>query len=406
MSEHSLSSAIDDYISGRQAAKPDKWPTKADWLDDAAKRAKQITLVTHAPKFTHGDAKGVGAWVAGKEREERGEGGTNEKRATYLSTSSLTAPAIDVIGNAAALDVANLLLLEADGKRLVDRIQHGDTAPLSPFTKEPEQLDAWCDGLSQALTGGEVISHSLAKQSYFPLDQGYHLLSPLFASALCHALHQRIDQARFSDEAKATREARRKNDFSAQADVYFPNLAQQHFGGTKPQNVSLLNSKRYGRAYLLSCQPPSWQAGLTVPQSEEHFWRHYGYRVRATTRKLVDFLRSVGEVANNHEIKQARAKLVGRLRGELHRYAKELRTLPAGWSHHLASPLDQSFCYWLDRGCPTAPAQWGDGIGMAFGRWLNKQLQPQLTHVGDIDLRVWARELAQELRLLQLDWEA
>ncbi|WP_279474606.1 type I-F CRISPR-associated protein Csy1 [Aeromonas veronii] len=58
MSETSLSSAIDDYISARQEAKPDKWPSKADWLDDAAKRAKQITLVTHAPKFTHGDARG------------------------------------------------------------------------------------------------------------------------------------------------------------------------------------------------------------------------------------------------------------------------------------------------------------------------------------------------------------
>ena len=65
MSEISLSSAIDDYISARQEAKPEKWPTKADWLDDATKRAWQITWVTHAPKYTHADSKSSGCLVEG-----------------------------------------------------------------------------------------------------------------------------------------------------------------------------------------------------------------------------------------------------------------------------------------------------------------------------------------------------
>lgn len=210
MGVEQLSSAIDDYISARLEAKPDKWPSKGDWLDDAAKRAKQITLVTHAPKFTHGDARGIGARVEGQE----GEG--------FLSTASLTTPAIDVIGNAAALDVANLLLLEADGKRLVDQIQDGDASSLAVFTKDKVQLETWCDGLSQALVGSTLTTHTLAKQTYFPVDEGYHLLSPLFASSLCHALYQRIEQARFGDEAKAAREARRKNECSDLSVVDFP----------------------------------------------------------------------------------------------------------------------------------------------------------------------------------------
>ena len=84
MGVEQLSSVIDDYISARQEAKPEKWSSKGEWLDDAAKRAKQITLVTHAPKFTHGDARGIGARVEGMTGEE------------YLSTASLTAPVIDV----------------------------------------------------------------------------------------------------------------------------------------------------------------------------------------------------------------------------------------------------------------------------------------------------------------------
>lgn len=394
MSETSLSSVIDDYISARQEAKPDKWLTKGDWLDDAAKRAKQITLVTHAPKFTHGDARGGGARV---ERQE-GEG--------YLSTASLTAPVIDVIGNAAALDVANLLLLEADGKRLVDLIQDDDTSSLAAFTNDKVQLETWCDGLSQALVGGVVTTHTLAKQTYFPVDEGYHLLSPLFASSLCHALYQRIDQSRFGDEAKAAREARRKNEFSDLTVVDFPHLAEQHFGGTKPQNVSLLNSKRYGRAYLLSCQPPAWQDRLTAPESQEHFWIRYEYRVAATLGELSRFLKSVVQVDNNAAIKQRRAGLVDDLMGALLHYGAELRTLPAGWSRAMTEPMSEAFCRWLDPiDGQTLSDEEANQIALEFGRRLNRRLQKRLAHIGDAELHVWRRQLARQLRLLKQDLE-
>lgn len=394
MGVEQLSSAIDDYISARLEAKPDKWPSKGDWLDDAAKRAKQITLVTHAPKFTHGDARGIGARVEG----QKGEG--------FLSTASLTTPAIDVIGNAAALDVANLLLLEADGKRLVDQIQDGDASSLAVFTKDKVQLETWCDGLSQALVGSTLTTHTLAKQTYFPVDRGYHLLSPLFASSLCHALYQRIDQARFGDEAKAAREARRKNECSDLSVVDFPHLAEQHFGGTKPQNVSLLNSKRYGRAYLLSSQPPTWQDRLTAPESQEHFWKRYEHRVAATLGELNRFLKSVEQADNNDAIKQRRADLVDDLVGALLNYGAELRTLPSGWSRAMAEPLNEAFCRWLDPIDSQALSdEEANQIALAFGRRLNQRLQKRLTHVGDAELHVWRRLLARQLRLLKQDLE-
>ncbi|AXV35302.1 type I-F CRISPR-associated protein Csy1 [Aeromonas caviae] len=394
MGVEQLSSAIDDYISARLEAKPDKWPSKGDWLDDAAKRAKQITLVTHAPKFTHGDARGIGARVEGQE----GEG--------FLSTASLTTPAIDVIGNAAALDVANLLLLEADGKRLVDQIQDGDASSLAVFTKDKVQLETWCDGLSQALVGSTLTTHTLAKQTYFPVDEGYHLLSPLFASSLCHALYQRIEQARFGDEAKAAREARRKNECSDLSVVDFPHLAEQHFGGTKPQNVSLLNSKRYGRAYLLSCQPPTWQDRLTAPENQEHFWKRYEHRVAATLGELNRFLKSVEQADNNDAIKQRRADLVDDLVGALLNYGAELRTLPSGWSRAMAEPLNEAFCRWLDPIDSQALSdEEANQIALAFGRRLNQRLQKRLTHVGDAELHVWRRLLARQLRLLKQDLE-
>lgn len=392
MSETTLSSAIDDYIVAQLKAKPEKWSDKADWLDDAAKRARQVTLVTHAPKFTHGDAKGAGV------RIEPGKGGK------YLSTASLSDIAIDATG-AKALDVANLLLLEANGERLVDRIKAGDPSPLALFAREQGQLAAWCDGLSQALAMGDITTHSLAKQTYFPVGNGeYHLLSPLFASSLCHALHQRIDQARYGEAAQAAREARNKNDYSVTPVVQFPHLAEQHFGGDNPQNVSLLNSKRYGRAYLLDCKPPQWQSRLTAPESEAQFWQRYGERAWPITRELIGFLKSVEHKNNNDTIKQRRAGLVNELVAELHRYSAELRTLPVGWSRETAEPLGDAFCHWLDPHTNgAAPSEWEKQIGLAFGRWLNDKLQKSLNYIGDAESYVWKRLVARELRLLVLD---
>jgi len=395
MSTEQLSSAIDDYISARQQAKPDKWPSKGDWLEDAAKRAWQITWVTHAPKYTHGDSKSSGILVEVKRDHH------------YLSTSSIQECAVDFIGNSATLDVANLLLLESDGTRLMDCIRRGDDQPLTVHSRDAEQLRRWMDGLSKALENNGIVSHPLAKQTYFPLEESkYHLLSPLFASSLCHGLHQRIDQARFGEEAKEARDARRKGDFAKAAIVDFPQLAEQHFGGTKPQNVSLLNSKRYGRAYLLSCQPYRWQSRLTAPDSEAQFWQRYGYQTRAITRELTTFLKSVEHKDNSDPIKQRRAELVAELVAELHNYAAQLRSLPAGWSRAVAEPMSDAFCVWLDpTNVQTPPDDWTNQIGLAFGRWLNKQLQKHFEHIGDDELHVWRRQLARELRLLVLDLE-
>ena len=59
---------------------------------------------------------------------------------------------------------------------------------------------------------GGAASHTLAKQLYFPLpDDGYHLLAPLFPTALVHGVHTHLQEARFSDAAKAARAARRAN---------------------------------------------------------------------------------------------------------------------------------------------------------------------------------------------------
>lgn len=435
MSDTSLSSAIDDYISARRLGRLEKlekeaekqrnalqgeaaalalWEAEnreqlaleteryhpANWLDDAARRARQISLVTHAPKYTHSDAKGTGVMVTQANRQS-----------DYLATSSLRDVRIDVVGNAAALDVANLLLLETEGERLVDWLARGDPAPLQPFARDEAQLSEWLEGFGMALQSREPGSHKLAKQLYFPVgDDQYHLLGPLFSSSLTQALHERIDKARFSEEAKVARKARREGVYSVTATMEFPQLAVQSFGGTKPQNVSLLNSGRRGRAYLLNCRPPRWQQQQKAPGKDADFWRQYGWRVSYSLKQLKRYLLSVVDKDSTLAIRQHRAELVAELVAELHQFAAVLKMQTAGWS--AKTELSEPFCHWLDPDNPEPEAMaarerndWQDEIGEHFARWLNRQLQHEQLQMKDVEYHVWRKIVTRELRLLKEDLE-
>lgn len=149
-----------------------------NWLTDAAKRAGQIKLVTHGAKFSHGDSKASSFYL---------ETSANE---SYLNTASLANVATDAIGNAAALDVAKLLQTDVNGDSLLASLKRGDYQALSTFAEDKVQLELWVAGFSQAWTTGRPSSHKLAKQIYFPVADGYHLLCPLFSSSLAQAMYE------------------------------------------------------------------------------------------------------------------------------------------------------------------------------------------------------------------------
>lgn len=171
------------------------------WLTSAAVRAKQISLATHAVKFTHGSAKGSNILAL-----------VTHTDAPYLDSSAIVTPAVDAVGNAAALDVAKLLQLDDGNATLAVYLSQGDDHVLRPLASSDEQCQLWADGLRQALEVKTPSSHTLAKQIYFPIggDNQYHLISPLYSSALAHELFHQVQYSRFSDEMKAAREAHKK----------------------------------------------------------------------------------------------------------------------------------------------------------------------------------------------------
>ncbi|MBP2845893.1 type I-F CRISPR-associated protein Csy1 [Dickeya oryzae] len=370
------------------------------WLTDAASRAGQISLVTHALKFTHSDAKGSSVFS------------TEPATATdVLSTASLAQPAIDAVGNAAALDVAKLLQTEHQGDSLVAALQRGDHRALEALAENPEQLTQWLAGFGQVLSDKQPSSHKLAKQIYFPVGDGeYHLLSPLYSSSLSQALDQRLNAVRFGEQAKAIREARYEKRWHDGVDVSYPGIAVQNMGGTKPQNISALNSARSGRSYLLSSAPPQWLSQIKLPLEHDTIFRVRG-EVDALTytarREMQQFLLSVKEVENNRDIRNQRRRYLDRLINTLFDYVATVQNLgKAGWSTY--SQLNFPLQLWLDpRRCQQDDAfryareggDWKEQVAHEFGQWLNDRLHHDKLIFGEVERREWSTAALFKQRL-------
>ena len=279
-------------------------------------------------------------------------------------------------------------MLEQDGQTLIDTLRRGDHAPLLAIAPDTDIAQKWAEGFLSMLATPEPSAHKFAKQCYWPVQSDeYHLLIPLYATSLAHTIHATIQHARFSDEAKATREARRKEEYSEQEEVWYPPLAVQSFGGTKPQNISQLNSQRHGEAYLFSCEPPSWQRRTTPPLNINSIFHQYFERrlYREHIQPLRDFLQQVADKPKNDRIKRQRAGRLDTIIDEILIRAASIQQLkPEGWSAAPECRLPKAEQFWLDPNRAETDEEfqsqrektdWRIGVAQNFARWLSQKLR-------------------------------
>ncbi|MBR9828118.1 MAG: type I-F CRISPR-associated protein Csy1 [Oceanospirillales bacterium] len=225
-----------------------------NWLPNAAKRAGQISLSTHPVTFSHPSARknknGYASSVIAK-ADFRADG--------FLRTGNVqTEP--DALGNAAALDVYKFLtLVMQDGNTLLYHLQKDSelAKQLLDVGDDPALLKEGF--LAMVAANGEAITSSKIKQVYFPVEEeaeGYHLLSLLSHSGHLFEMRKRLDWLRFSEETKTKRELRKNNHYSETGYQEIYNLTTIGYGGTKPQNISVLNNQNAGKAHLLLSIPP------------------------------------------------------------------------------------------------------------------------------------------------------
>lgn len=375
------------------------------WIDDAARRVGQIQAVTHSLKATHPDARGTNFY-----RPPEGLTKHEAVGSHHLGTDFSG----DVVGNAAALDVHKFLKVEYEGRKLLDLMLAGDGDLLSALSDDRAQAATW----TQAFTGivesrGKLASHTQAKQLYWliegrdPLeDASYQLLAPVYASSLAHRVFQTINGDRFSESAKLARQARRDGVFSEQGFREYPHLAIQNLGGTKPQNISQLNSERGGNNYLLASLPPLWKArNATAPLRTDSVFHRFSRRddVRLTLRVLRTFLET--NPPSNIKTRNHRDMLVAELIEALFRLEAELASLAPGWSKSAECRLPDDEQLWLDPGRAEkdedfatrhASEAWPKDICDRFANWLNGRLSGKLL-MGDPEHTYWRNLLMEEL---------
>ncbi len=372
------------------------------WLLDAARRVAQIQTATHTLKPMHPEARGTSLHVESSGLEVFGLVGTQSLGTTRTN---------DVVGNAAALDVFKFLSLECKGGSLMELILSGDPVVKKALSDDPATGESLCATFSTIRESkGELASHTLAKQLYFPLEDAgeYHLLAPLFPTTLVDHAYKTMRAHRYGDEAKAARDAR-KNKLASVDDVHeYLDLAIQNFGGTKPQNISQLNSERHGENWLLASLPPTWiSPNIRAPQHMESVFEGSFSKRRRVRKALFDLKSFLTKTAyNNQSIRLRRAEVVEIICDEVLQFGASLRELDPGWSASSDCKLHESERLWLDpRRCEEDEEfakkygwrDWPKDVTARFARWLNRALSSKKMLLGDSEYEEWNAVLKTEL---------
>lgn len=413
--------AIADFIDTRRTAKlkgrEDDTAAAAKyeyetWLASAARRVGQIQAVTHVLKASHPDARGSSLYIPPTDLPTRDEIGSHSLGSDFTD---------DVVGNAAALDVFKFLKVEVDGRALLDWVKQDDPDLKQALHADANTADERMQAFGNLVRSGAPSSHALAKQVYWLVDgrpddnRNFHLLQPLFSSALAHRVHADIQAARFGEGNKALRQAKKSD--KPHDGIYrdYRQLAVRKMGGTKPQNISQLTSERRGTNYLLASLPPTWSRmrAITLLELESSTRQFFSFEgVRDLLRRLVQLLQS--DPKRTMETRQKREAIEQALGARLPLFAATIRDqLSAGWTRDPTCELPLCEQLWLDPDRLTLnkrPAgeggeadhafeqayhwgDWPDDVAGIFANWLNEQLRRVgVTSVGDMEYRHWARQ--------------
>lgn len=377
----------------------------ATWLEDAARRAGQIQAVTHSLKPVHPDAKGTNLYCPPSTLAAAEVVGSHCLGDSFAG---------DVVGNAAALDVHKFLKQAHAGSSLLELSVTGDADLAAALSDDLARAQTWMQAFASLTEPrGRLASHTLAKQLYWQTgddprdDAGFHLLAPLYASSLAHHVFEMLQDDRFSDAAKAARDARKANTFSERPVREYPQLAVQQLGGTKPQNISQLNSERRGNNSLLASLPPVWRSVDLKPlHHTDSMFHRYSRRaeVRQNVKALLAFLKT--DPKRNMDTRDKRAAWVQLLIDEFLQFTAELRGLEPGWSQTPACQLGDAEARWLDPDGVAAtdaeldrppPTDIPERISAAFANWLNAQLRDPLP-MGDPEFLAWRNAMHEHIK--------
>jgi len=384
-----------------------------DWLEDRAntaislnsnKKETNISLSTHPIKLTHSSISRATNICFNKSVCDN----------KYFSTSSISIIQLDVgYPNAGLVPLGKLLLFLHD-KKLIEEIPTiADFKIFKTFAKNEEQYKKWIKGFSLYYRIHTLASHFLAKQIYFPIDDSYHMISPLVSSSLEHAIYEKVQYSKSKDRKKC-RDKKRDGKYYHEISVWYPSLAVLKATGSNHSNASLLNGNRGGRRYLFPSTPPQWESTLNPPLNYTSLFRgEYERRVWKQTKELQEYLLKIKDNNPNMYIRDNVRRNINWIIDTLFNYVAEIQNLKelSGWSQE-EGRLKESHRLWLDPYCEDelfqakrATKEWQDEVCLDFGLWLNKKLEHKEMLFVKINSDRWAKILKGRLREFERDLE-
>lgn len=355
--------SLHEYII-ESAAKKGKTP--ADWFDAMVMHMNECHLASHVGKFTNPDIKTTVC-------------SHSKKVAGYVTTGGSTC-SLDILTPAQYLGSASLLLSPVTpDKNVLEAVITRDkelekelellSLPIEKLQKKVQEM------LEESQKEPEATDTHL-RQVYFPIAEGeYHLLSVMPSSCLALEMYQRI---RAINGHKIDCCNKKSENYGKPCEEV-TGLTLIGFGGTKPQNISALNSRCGGKTYLLSSLPPSLPARkIRLPKSDffrESIW----YKQQSSA--LYRLHAYMKQDRNTIEIRQAIHDLVDEMISAVLFAAYQIRAEKIGWNEEEAySQLPTAQKIWLDDAYAEERKEtsWADDISSSFARWVIRSYEKLL----------------------------
>lgn len=238
------------------------------------------------------------------------------------------------------------------------------------------------------------------RQVYFPIGEDkYHLLTILPASSLmwkCTGIIRSFRTGAFA--ARDTKDPAYGSDWEEIRD-----LTTVGFGGTKPQNISALNSRRGGKAFLIPSLPPLL-ASQTVRLPKKNFF-YDTLRSQSIAPDLFALHKLMKADRNNVEIREKIKEFLMHMVDIALAGGEKVRETPEGWTEkETCANLSAPQKIWLDdkyierRHDPD----WIASVSDDFARWVIKTYERLLGHeayiLGDGEFSFFAKCMEDALK--------
>lgn len=390
-----------------------------NWMEEAfTRRIFWIKIATNISKGIHSSSQGsnVNYCTQVKPQDQ-----------PFVSSATPKTLPFDCTGNAAALDIFNLLIQEIkNGETLLSLVLQDSPIIVQALSDDSAKAKQYLANLKQIIYDDfdHAKASELNKQFYWPIREennsttsieDYHLLIPLHPSSLCHVVYQKIQQ-RFAEQNKTAREQRYKKNDSQQPYFSFHDLAIVKLGGSNPQGVSQLVSRQVGRNFLLPSVPPQYSATrlFNIKQDDKTIFSKKLYNY---CKKGFEVLFDVVKKSKNniHVRNKRKYEAFSEILKQLLNIASQIQTMyPAGWSKDYQLDMNQQ--YWLDPLRAELPKEddfaqarqkdnWVDELASQFALWVNEilinEFNDRASEFDDAEIYEWQREFHAAVKASQ-----